>query len=49
MKAYKEDGFVLFDKVKTKDDKILILTEENPAGGVDSKYFDDIVKNVILK
>lgn len=49
LKAYKEDGFVLFDKVKTKDDKILILTEENPAGGVDSKYFDDIVKNVILK
>ncbi len=44
IKAYKEDGFVLFNKAKNKDEKVLIVTEENPNGGIDNKYFEELVK-----
>jgi energy-coupling factor transporter ATP-binding protein EcfA2 len=46
--GYLDDGFVIFTEVKEDDEKILILTEENPACGVDSKYFDEIIKRYIL-
>ena len=41
-------GFVLFTQANSDTDKVLIITEENPNGGVDSQYFDQIVKNYIL-
>jgi hypothetical protein len=46
--GYLDDGFVVFTDASEDDEKILILTEENPNGGVDSKYFDDIIKKYIL-
>jgi ATP-dependent exoDNAse (exonuclease V) alpha subunit len=46
--GYLDDGFVIFTDAKDDDEKVLILTEENPNGGVDSKYFDDIIKKYIL-
>jgi ATP-dependent exoDNAse (exonuclease V) alpha subunit len=46
--GYLDDGFVVFTDAKEDDEKILILTEDNPNGGVDSKYFDDILKKYIL-
>jgi hypothetical protein len=49
LSAYMEDGFVLHGNAKPSDDKVLIVTEENPNGGVDSKYFDEIVRKIILE
>jgi hypothetical protein len=46
--GYLDDGFVIFTDAKDDDEKVLILTEENPNGGVDSQYFDDIIKKYIL-
>jgi energy-coupling factor transporter ATP-binding protein EcfA2 len=46
--GYLDDGFVVFTEAKEGDEKILILTEDNPNGGIDSKYFDDIIKEHIL-
>lgn len=39
-----DDGFVLHSKADYNDDKVLILTEENPIGGIDSQYFDQLVR-----
>jgi ATP-dependent exoDNAse (exonuclease V) alpha subunit len=47
--SYIEDGFVLHTKAKLNDDKVLIITEENPNGGINSQEIDNIVKNYILK
>jgi len=47
-RGYLDDGFVIFTEAKEGDEKILILTEDNPSGGVDSKYFDEIIKKHIL-
>jgi hypothetical protein len=46
--GYLDDGFVIFTEAKESDEKILVLTEDNPNGGIDSKYFDDIIKKHIL-
>lgn len=46
--SYLDDGFVVFTGAKEDDEKILILTEENPTGGVDSRYFEEIIKKYIL-
>jgi hypothetical protein len=48
LENYLNDGFVLHTKANNNDDKILIITEENPNGGVDSQYFAQLVKDVIL-
>lgn len=48
-KGYLNDGFVLFSEAKSDTDKVLIITEENPNGGVDSQYFDQIVRKYILE
>ena len=34
LQGYLEDGYVLHSQAKEGDDKILILTEENPLGVV---------------
>lgn len=49
LEGYLKDGFVLFNKATEDDDKVLILTEENPNGGINSQEFDRIVKEVILE
>jgi len=46
--SYLDDGFIVFTEANDDDEKILILTEDNPNGGIDSKYFDDIIKKYIL-
>jgi hypothetical protein len=46
--GYFADGFVIFTEAKDTDEKILITTEDNPNGGIDSKYFDDIIRKYIL-
>jgi len=46
--GYLDEGFVVFTEAKEDDERVLILTEDNPNGGVDSKYFDDIIKKHIL-
>jgi ATP-dependent exoDNAse (exonuclease V) alpha subunit len=46
--GYIDDGFVLFTEVKVDDDKVLIITEENPNGGIDSQQFDEIIRKYIL-
>lgn len=49
LQGYLDDGFVLHTKASFNDDKVLILTEENPNGGIDSQYFDQLVREVILE
>ena len=48
-KGYIEDGFVVFTEATGDTDKILILTEENPNGGIDSQYFEEIIRKYILE
>lgn len=48
LEAYKKDGFVDFRTATAKDEKVLIVTEDTVAGGVDSQYFDSIVRKYIL-
>lgn len=47
--CYEEEGFVLFDKATLNDEKILIITEKNPNGGINSKNIEEIVKKYILE
>ena len=37
-----------FHIAKPGDEKILIITEDTIEGGVDSQYFDNVVKKYIL-
>lgn len=46
--GYIDDGFVLFTEAGADDDKVLIISEENPNGGIDSQYFDEIIRKYIL-
>lgn len=48
LEAYKKNGFVLFEKAQISDEKILIVTEENPNGGINSQEIDELIKAVIL-
>lgn len=48
-KAYLDDGFVVHTKAKPSDERLLILTEENPNGGIDSQYIDRLVRTAILE
>ena len=45
---YLSEGFVLYTKAKSTDRKVLIVTEENPNGGINSHEIDTLIKNVIL-
>ena len=44
-----EDGFVLHTNSTWEDDKVLIVTEENPNGGINSQAIDKLVKQTILE
>lgn len=47
--SYIQDGFVLHKEAKATDEKVLIITEENPNGGINSQEIDNIVKTYILE
>jgi len=47
--GYLADGFVLHTDATSADDKVLIITEENPRGGIDSSAIDRLVREVILE
>jgi energy-coupling factor transporter ATP-binding protein EcfA2 len=49
LQSYLDDGFILHVKATEDDEKVLIITEENPSGGIDSKYFDELVQKYILE
>ena len=49
LEAYKRDGFVLYHKAQPTDEKILVITEENPNGGINSQEIDDLIQTVILE
>lgn len=49
LESYLTDGFVLHHKAQNSDDKILIITEENPNGGIDSQEFDRLIRRGILE
>jgi len=46
--GYIDDGFVVFTEQSGDAEKVLILTEENPNGGIDSQHFDEIIRKYIL-
>lgn len=46
--SFKRDGFVLHNEANSDSAKVLIVTEENPNGGIDSQHIDDLIKKVIL-
>jgi hypothetical protein len=48
LESYKNDGFVLHTEAKPTDSKVLIITEENPNGGINSQYIDELVNTYIL-
>ena len=45
---YATEGFVLHTKAKRTDRKVLIVTEENPNGGINSNDIDNLIRTVIL-
>jgi hypothetical protein len=47
--SYVQDGFVLHSKASSDDEKVLILTEENPNGGINSQEIDTLVRKYILE
>ena len=47
--GYLKDGFIKHTEASFSDDKVLIKTEGNPGGGIDSQYFDELVRKVILE
>ena len=49
LQGYLDEGFVLSTEASSDDDKILIITEENPNGGIDSREIDRIIKDTILE
>ncbi|HEY5464031.1 MAG TPA: AAA family ATPase [Hanamia sp.] len=49
LESYLKDGFVLFTKATPNDEKVLIITEENPNGGINSQEIDNIVRKCILE
>jgi hypothetical protein len=48
LEGYRKDGFVLHTEAEPTDDKVLIITEDNPGGGIDSKHIDELIRDVIL-
>lgn len=49
LNAYLNDGFILHDKAQPADERILIVTEENPNGGINSQEIDRLIKTFILE
>lgn len=48
LQAYQQEGFVLYIEAKPADERILITTEDNPNGGINSQEIDHIVRATIL-
>jgi hypothetical protein len=48
LEGYRNEGFVRHTEVTPTDEKVLIITEENPNGGIDSQQIDGIIREVIL-
>jgi len=46
---YIKEGFVLHSSAQANNEKVLILTEENPNGGINSQDIDLIVRKYILE
>jgi ATP-dependent exoDNAse (exonuclease V) alpha subunit len=49
LEGYMKDGFVVFTNATAADEKVLIITEENPNGGINSQEIDNIVHKFILE
>ena len=50
LQGYLDDGFVVYKEGETNDsDRILIITEENPNGGINSQAIDQLVRKAILE
>lgn len=49
LEGYRDDGFVLFTDANPEDEKILIVTEENPNGGINSQAIDEIIRRYVLE
>jgi ATP-dependent exoDNAse (exonuclease V) alpha subunit len=49
LEAYKSDGFVLHGQAQPADEHVLIVTEENPNGGINSQQMDELIQTVILE
>ncbi len=49
LNGYLEDGFVLHNEATWEDDKVLIISEENANGGIDSQSIDQLVRQTILE
>lgn len=49
LEEYLKDGFVLHTEAKPEDEKVLIITEENPSGGINSQDIDLTVRRYILE
>jgi ATP-dependent exoDNAse (exonuclease V) alpha subunit len=47
--AYKKNGFVLHRAALPSDERILIVTEEDPNGGINSEEMNELIKSVILE
>jgi energy-coupling factor transporter ATP-binding protein EcfA2 len=47
--SYIQDGFVRYKEAKPTDEKVLIITEENPNGGINSQEIDKLVRTFILE
>lgn len=47
--SYIEEGFVHYKKAGPNSERVLIVTEENPNGGINSQEIDNIVKKYILE
>ncbi|MDD5703111.1 MAG: AAA family ATPase [Dehalococcoidales bacterium] len=48
LQGYQQEGFVLYTEAKPADERILITTEDNPSGGINSQEIDRIVRTTIL-
>jgi len=46
--GYINEGFVLHHEAKPSNERVLILTEENPNGGINSQEIDHLIKTCIL-
>ena len=49
LEGYFKDGFVLHTEAKPGDERVLIITEENPNGGINSQDIDLTVRKYILE
>ena len=47
--SYIQDGFIIHKEAKPADERVLIITEENPNGGINSQEIDKLVKTFILE